>query len=471
MVAASGLFLGLAIWARPFDSLLFALPVLVWQGLRIGRSAHGARRAPRMLGWLALGLLPGAVGLLAYNAAATGSPFHLPFRLLDQSDTLGFGRRRFESDQTYLNFTLGQAWRAMSRNVLLLLTWTFGNAVVVILGVFGLLTGRHLRSRGLLVAMLFVWPLGFLFFWGSYGYLYVWDGGRILGPFYYLPMLVPLAIAGGIGLDRLLHVSRVTAALSVALCLGLAIPIFVNAVHTNIARTAKREAVQSAVHEATSGTRALVFLPGVWGPFLQHPFSFLRNAPDYDGRVVYALEAPNRDLDLARAYPGRAPFTASLPDGYAGAHVNVFVDRVSLESGTIVDVGVRVPRSLLGRDVRLDVALGFIGVDVPIGPDRTTWVRLTATTNGIALSTRDGAGRVDVPLSQGSALPTADTELSVALVQELAGERSPLVQRKVPVRVRPGRVTVLWPGTVTGSLLRPDVPITWPARTPRRAPG
>jgi hypothetical protein len=63
--------------------------------------------------------------------------------------------------------------------------------------------------------------------------------------------------------------------------------------------------------------RALVFVPPMWGPTLLHPFNWLQNAPDYDGKTVYALDrGESEDLVLLEEYPGRTPYRLRVHGAY-----------------------------------------------------------------------------------------------------------------------------------------------------------
>jgi len=458
-LTGAGLLLGVAVWLRPFDALLFALPVLGWQLLR---PAHPDRR--RTLAFVGLGVLPGLLGFLAFNAAATGSPFELPFRLLDRADTVGLGRHRVLSTDSYVDYTLARALEATQKNVLLLVTWSFGSIVLVALGVYGWVTRPRVPHRSLLLVLTIAWPVGFFFFWGSYTYVFLWGGGLRLGPWYYLPLLVPISVMGGIGLDRLLDRARVLAVLAAVLCVAFAAPVVADAIDGLQARTAQREAVHDAVTAATSGGRALVLLPSVWGPYLQNPFSFWRNSPDYDGARVYALEGGNRDLGVVADHAGRAVFVLSMPSGFStgqGTDVPMWIDRQHEETASAVDLSVAVPKELAGVPLALEVGSRNRVVRGPVTNGKAT-VRVTSVGPGRVL--------VSIPGGDGTTGSSPPVELSrselasgldVALSQDLGGgQRRALVRRKVPIRA--GReISVLWPGTVSGSVLPPSTALRW----------
>jgi len=455
-IVGSGALLGLAFFARPFDAVLFATPVLAWVMLRSVRQGTSARPT-RILWLLSAGAAPGIVCFLGYNWIAAGGPFHLPFLLQDKTDTLGFG---YHGLWPATNYTVALATKALFRNMLLVVLWVFGGGVVALLAVYGV-TQRHLTARWLLIGMLATWPAGMFFFWGSYLYTFTWDGGRFLGPYYYLPVLVPLVIAGGVGVDRLLSYSKTLSVVAVAAALALTVPIFDRAIDSNRARTAKREAVNHALHTAVRSQSALVFLPPVWGSVLQNPFSFLRNNADYNGRLVYAVKRGAVDFAVARAYADRHVFIMSLPDGYQpGPHgtTRVRVERAALRTGRALDIGVQVPKSLPINGLSLQVGFDDDGLDIPFSIRGRASVRLESEPGAVILTdTSTGAqARLAIP---------SDLSLHLALVQAMPdGAPLTVMSRRVDMKVHKRRLAVLWPGELT-SMALPDNLTTWSART------
>lgn len=464
MIFGAGVLFGIAFFARPYDAVLFGVPVLLWQSWQWRNGSLGIpfRRA---VAWFALGTLPGLALLLGYNAVATGNPFRLPFNMPESSDTLGFGRRRTDTTVPYFDFTFSRAWRGTLENLSLLFSWAFGSFVTLFLAGVGLCRRGLLRGRSLLVALMVTWPAGLFAFWGTYTYINVWDGGRFLGPYYYLPMLVPLAIAGGVGLDEAARVSRAVAVVATVLMLGLAVPVLAEATSTNRHRTDKREVVMAALRHATAGHRALVFVPGLYGPFLQHPFSFVRNEPGLDGPVVYALEQGAEDFDVIAAFPHRDVFTLSVPNAYPGgenARVVARVDRVQVRTGREIDVAVNVPSRLRDGSHSLRLAVGHTEIDVPIGLDGTARAGLAPTAGGISIVAGDGASLLQVATS-----PT--TRLRLAVIGPTVGGTRTLVGRDVPFRASRGQLTVLWPGSSAFEELPAGKGVSWSA-TPRNSP-
>ena len=309
----AGLCWGVAFFARPYDAVLWGTATAI--GLVLEHRRAVLRLLPAALG--------GAVGplvlLLLFNASVTGDAFQLPFNLLEPADRLGFGLRRAVPEDPLVDFTPARGISALGRNLLLVLGWTGGGLVGAVVAARQL--ARHHTGRAFLVALLVIWPLGYTIFWGSYMVAFVWDGALFLGPYYYLPMVAALAVAAGAGLVEL-HDERPPVALGVgAAGLVLAGVILVPALAEQHDRTSQRVAVADALDAALADTPdepALVFVPPIYGDFLQNPWSFLRNTPDVDGDRIYALSGSvARDARIAADHPDRQVVTVEVANGWS----------------------------------------------------------------------------------------------------------------------------------------------------------
>ncbi|HWW54309.1 MAG TPA: glycosyltransferase family 39 protein, partial [Acidimicrobiales bacterium] len=159
----SGLVAGLSFFARSYDAVLFAVPLLVFIALD-GRGDW--RRLGRHLASLAAGAAAPLAVLVAFNRASTGHALRSPFGLLDASDSIGFGNHRIYPTDPYLHFTPRDGLLGVLRQLGLTGFWCFGGLVLIGLAVFGL--WRHdwhdprwwLATAGLMI------PAGYFFFWG-----------------------------------------------------------------------------------------------------------------------------------------------------------------------------------------------------------------------------------------------------------------------------------------------------------------
>lgn len=306
LLVAAGLAAGLAGFARPFDAALFGAPLGIWF------VAHHARTRPlllRRLGWLAVGVLPPLVATLWFNAAATGNPLEFPFSLLEPLDTIGFGRRRLLPMDPVLNYTPAFAFRTFLDYGSLLTRWAGGGVLLIALALPGLW-----RSRGPLLAVAMIGltvPVGYVFFWGPANVIWM---TRYLGPFYYVPLLVPLAILGARGLATMARWSPpvgVATLVAVVVCAGA---VTERVLRENVRASRVPEAVQEPFADADL-ENAVVFLPG---SRLLNPFAFARNDPSFDGDVIWALDRGERNHEVLDRFPDRTPYTLRLPAGFGG---------------------------------------------------------------------------------------------------------------------------------------------------------
>ncbi len=303
-LALAGFLLGLAVFARPFDAVLFAGPLLAWWAWS-GR--HRFRRLLGQAGWVALGALPPLAAMAAYFRAATGSFLRPPFTFVGPTDTLGFGRHRMYAGMPFLDYTPGRALVALGRLTVLTGFWGFGGLLLVGLALVGHRSLRGRAGRWLAIVVLTV-PLGYALFWGSFASS-EWGGPWRFGPFYWLPVLVPGSILGAAGFARLWRWDRMVGRFVAGGMAAVSLFVVGRAVAEHRRIGAERDRLYAApLAAADTLQRAVVFLPPLDGPWLLQPFSLARNAT-FDGSVVWALDRGARqNLDVVRHLPGRTPY-------------------------------------------------------------------------------------------------------------------------------------------------------------------
>ncbi|MDQ1503166.1 MAG: hypothetical protein QOD57_893 [Actinomycetota bacterium] len=302
-LALAGLLLGLAVFARPFDAVLFAGPLLAWW---VWSGRHGPRRLVGQAAWLAVGASVPLAAMAAYFQAATGSLLRPPFTFVGPSDTLGFGPHRMYAGMPYLDYTPARALLALGRLTVLTGFWGFGGLVLIGLAVAG---HRHLPDRAgrCLVLVALTVPLGYTLFWGSFSST-EWGGPWRFGPFYWLPVLVPGSIFGAAGLARLWRWDRLVGRFVATGMAAVSLFVAGQALAEHHRFAAERDRLYAAPLRAAALDRAVVFLPPLDGPWLLQPFSLARNSR-FDGPVVWALDrGPSQNLDVVRRFPGRTPY-------------------------------------------------------------------------------------------------------------------------------------------------------------------
>ncbi len=300
----AGVVLGVAFFTRPFDALIFAVPFVLW--LVVAR-----RRTPRRLvadlGVLALGATPGLAATLVFFRAATGHLLRSPF-LLDEHDTIGFGARRMLPDDPLIQYGPTEALHGLVRHSVLLSFWCFGGLVLVTLALVGL-RRRTSALEPWLALVAVVVPAGYALFWGSY-LIAQWEGPWRIGPFYYLPVLVPLAVLGGKGFVRFWRWDRVLAGLSFVGMVAVSASVVHRALDYQLGHTEDLRRIHAPL-EAAPLERATVFLPA---RHLLTPFTHARNV-SFEQPVVWAVDrGSSHNLRVVNAFPGRTPYLLEAGD-------------------------------------------------------------------------------------------------------------------------------------------------------------
>ncbi|HEX2191682.1 MAG TPA: glycosyltransferase family 39 protein, partial [Acidimicrobiales bacterium] len=230
LLAASGFLLGVAAFARTFDALVFSLPLAAY----VLWSRRGERaRLLAAAGWLGAGLALPVLAMLAYFEAATGSPFRTPFNLLEPRDTLGFGTRRLVPGGPGLTFTPAHGVYGVARYVLLVSFWGFGGLLLAGFFLASLVRRRPRGPQAWMALIVVSYSAGYLFFWGTLGTSLRGSLTSFLGPFYFLPILVPVCLFAGRGFTDLWRHDRVMAVTAFAVMAGVSGYLLVRAVEVN----------------------------------------------------------------------------------------------------------------------------------------------------------------------------------------------------------------------------------------------
>ncbi|MFB6268692.1 MAG: glycosyltransferase family 39 protein [Halobacterium sp.] len=432
--AVAGAAVGVAFFSRSYTAVLFAAPFIahaVWtlpEPLRaFARDYELTPTASRRLVTAALGLC--GVGVtLGYNAVVTGDPLLFPYQAFAPLDGLGFGERQLLDYER--NYTVSLALRANARVV-----WTFVTewAPFGVLGAPLAVAGgvaTHRRGwrwqQAVLAGVAATVIVGNVYFWGNLnvlGDLEAPGDGLIstLGPHYHFDLLVPVSAFAGAGvlavLDRTRRFldGRVTGrrarVVAVALLLatsGALAGAAVSPTAENVAENAELTDYYEAAYEPFEPrppADSVVFLPDPYGDWLNHPFQYLRNAPDFDGRAVYALD--DHQLAVADAYPGRDLYRYVYRGSwspYGDEPISPALRRVSVASG---------------ESLTVDAALGLpswtdsVTLTLSVGDDRVYYTVDGAASReraDVRVVVRDGRVRLagDVTATGNASLPVSD---------------------------------------------------------------
>lgn len=304
----AGTALGLALVARPYDAVLFGAPVVVGVLGRRWREHLTLRRVVLVAVPLAVAL----GGFLAFNAAATGRLLKPTFSLLEPRDALGFGDRYLYPTDIRHDFGPRQAVDGLISNGSLLVGWSAGGAVMVALAAATLARRRAPAPALWLTGSAALLVAGYGFFWGPWNAASQWGGTRFVGPFYFLPVVVPLTILAARSLvDVVRRQVWAGAALTVAM-VGLTAVTLTTVIVDNSAFERNNRMLHRLVADHVDNGLVFAVLPD---PFLMHPTSVVANGWSVSGSVVYAVQGQS-DLDAMSTMPTRSPWQLSFDGSF-----------------------------------------------------------------------------------------------------------------------------------------------------------
>ncbi|MFW6434745.1 MAG: hypothetical protein ACOCY1_00030 [Halovenus sp.] len=490
----AGLFIGTAFFMRPFTAVLFAAPFILhalWELLTAIRdrptdlaSLAVPEAVTRQAATATMGL--GFVGLaLAYNTYLTGSPLVFPFQAFAPMDGPGFGTRRILGH--VIEYTPAVAIESNRAVLYYLLTrWVPAGVVGTLLAVVGLVFSSRFRglipalrgvsipgdatARRLIAGLLVTVPGGNLFFWGNHNVLAnpadPADGflGQF-GPFYHFDLLAPVAIFAGAGAvllwrqrgtvgslvsDAVPSAGRRAAAVSILavfllLSGGVNAAVLDGAVDRNAAQTATYEDAYAPFDDAEFDD-AMVFVPTPYGPWLNHPFQYLRNDGGLDGDVLYVLQQnPPRKFELVDAagdrslyrYTYRGEWTADPGE----REINPAIQELSVREGTTLDgtTTVGIPDRVSHAVVRLETDNGYETATIT-APDDSATVDWSLSNSSASLDRVTGESLENATVAVDS---VDQVVLKVRLVQQGAGTLT--YRQEVAVRSTDDGMSAVWP--------------------------
>ena len=408
--ALAGVAIALSFWARPYTAVLFATPFIchaLWTLRTLNRDVIVRQSVVAALG------LVGVALALGYNAVITGDPMTFPYEAFAPRDGLGFGEHEIVGYER--EYTPELALEANGRNLWQYATrWTPGGVFGTLLAVVGLATVARRREhrrdpRTLAVVAVFVTiAVGNVYFWGTLnvlGDLSDKNDGLIslLGPYYHVGLLLPTVTLGAVGATSLFDaargvrervggpVARAVPVLGIAAVLvfaGLAAGAVGAPLSENYETTEQYERAYEPF-EDQQFENGLVFLPTPYGDWLNHPFQQLRNDPDFDDRVVYAIQ--HREFAVVDAFPERQLYRYTFRGEWLPFE------------GRSVDPRLREIEHVSGEQVEMNLTLGIpeaveiIEVRANVGEDGD---RTAATLNSeleMTATVSDGTAAVRSP--------------------------------------------------------------------------
>ncbi len=330
LLFAGGAVWGLTLATRPYDALLAVAPIAIFVLLRQRREC---RRIAPVVGAAALGAAPLVIGTAIYNVLTGGSPVRFPTDVQSGGRSqFGWGARSLARGLPAVHFTVGKAVTSMLQNLWGLPTWLLGTYVALALAVLGALRmrSRDRRTLALLLGMTCVFPIGYLAWWASA--LTPQGAFTGIGPHYYLPVVVPLAILAAhavAGLWEQRRAWRIAAAIGVV---AVTVPFLPSKVRPKIDAIPDQRRVVHQVRDAVraAGThRAIVMLPA---QFVIGPFPYLANDPRLTNQVLYAIDAGPRTPELLSREGRREAFRLTFEYAPGASRPRPFVKPLSFLS-------------------------------------------------------------------------------------------------------------------------------------------
>jgi hypothetical protein len=311
LLACSGLVLGIALFARPYDALIFGAAWLlfypVWK--------LNWRRQLGLCAWIGAGVAPCIALIMLFNASTTGDPLLFPFKQ-DELDTFGFGLKQVFEGVGYSYFDFDSLLESTREALWQLVLWNFGGIIMLVLAAGYILRKKLRRPDYALLAILVAFPAGYSFFWGMHN-LMVWGALYYLGPYYFLPCMVPLSIYAARAMRILLRFARkfiavlwryrreATAAALLIIMPLVSLYMLYSIIEGNLAFTAKFDAMYRPFHDNAdiAPKDNVVFVPPAYGKYLLHPFRMLSNTGEHQDTFIYAVNRGGENFALFDSYP------------------------------------------------------------------------------------------------------------------------------------------------------------------------
>jgi len=405
----AGALFGFAFVTRPFDAFIVAALAGVYLIVALLRDGPALRRAVL---WALVSGLPFVLFTAVYNAHVTGSVVRFPLQAAQRLDTFGFGSRKMAADQAIIDYTPHLALRSLARNVASMSYWFAGSGVGLVLAAAAVVLHRRRRETWLVVAMIALFPLGYLFWWATS--LGEPGAAKGLGPQYYVPAFLCLAVLGGWVLHDLAGRSPVLAALAIAaVCAGsllMASPVL----KTGHVTTQLERAVATPLSQP-SISNAVVVMRADPSNYILFNDPFLVGDPSLRGRVLYAIDRGPADAQLATLFPSRKlyQFVQRTQPGQPILHPSYIVEPMRVVTGSTVTLrfdttdtsgqrvivaslksrGRTIATATLDQNSRAGTVVPF---EVTLGPNATT---LPAPRHGLLVAQITDNAQVQVDIA------------------------------------------------------------------------
>jgi Dolichyl-phosphate-mannose-protein mannosyltransferase len=327
-----GILLGIAQLTRPFDALIFALPIVAFLFGRL--VTDDARELRKTLVWIGLGVLPFVAVTLVYNTHVTGAPLRFPQQVAEPLDTFGFGPRRFAPEFSTLDYDRQRAVRGLQLNGTAMVRWLAGGGIGVVLALAAVALRRKRAETWLLFVLTLAFPAAYFFWWGT---VLSGVGARNgLGPHYYVPAFAPLAVLAG---WSLFHIARRSARHIAVTCVAIVVgsALVLPGIYDNASKFTERNArVRKDGITSVDLSNAVVVNRGDPQAYILKDFQSLVGDPSLDDDVLYAIDRGARTVDLAAQFPTRKLYqwVQHLPPDVHSVERRDLIQPIEITTGT-----------------------------------------------------------------------------------------------------------------------------------------
>jgi hypothetical protein len=333
--------LGILFVTRPFDAVLWAI---LMGGYAVFTTWREWNRQLRAAAVVFVGFLPFIVLTLAHNRIVTGSFTQFPFTAKEPLDKFGFGYRRLMPGITGMDYTPAEAVKGTVLSGFYLPQFLVGSYVALLVAAVGCWMRRRDRTTVLLLGMMVVFPVGYFMFWGNRlasGFAY------LSGPVYFLPLFVPLCIFAATVLLRLWERRRGLLIALACIIVVATVPFLYDKSQMNHNISAAQVPWRDAEAKLPEHSLAVVRDSG---PYLLHLNPFSINAPDLDGRILYAVDRGSRTFDVLAHHPDRKAFMETTSNTALDDAIHqpdavppeIFVDPITVHSAPALTLRVSV---------------------------------------------------------------------------------------------------------------------------------
>jgi hypothetical protein len=221
-----------------------------------------------------------------------------------------------------------------------------------------------------IAAVAITMPVGYFFFWGPANVRFMTS---FLGPFYYVPLLIPAVLAGARGMARLARWSQPLGVAALVAMLACSGAVTERAIRANLRQTTVPRVIEKPFEDVQLDN-AVVFLPG---ETLLNPFGFARNQSSFDGPVIWSRDLKGGNFRVLDRFAGRTPYALRLPavfggESPAGEQQTLELEKLQVLRASAVEWPISAQNRADLAVVRLEVKVGRRGTEVALVDRRSS---------------------------------------------------------------------------------------------------